>query len=659
MWRTGRVGVVALALVAALAPAFGQQQPDQALPGLASVLFHDTQLQRPAESGVDERIDMTLTGYNDCSKLWLGSLTLPVGGRVVLDAEAQQGIRLYLSGELVIDGWSPEGVRQGAVEVQAGGSLPLRLEYYHLGGEAFARLYWTLPGRERQLVPAAAFSHRPEDAAHAAAIAAGKEWVGVRSQGPMPRQNTPHSVPKGDEPVRAFIYGHGEPAPTPGDTPIEIGPGPHLFVDDYLIAQARGFERRVRCPRRDPDLPNPIINGVTDRNFQPFLTVLRDPQSDRFRVWYGTWTDNQDTAVSHIGYMESDDGVDWERPHRVLADPAPIQFGDSVVDDGPDCADPEHRYKLGWWRDGGLKIATSPDGLDWRPLAPEPVILHNHDITNIAWDPLREHYVATVSVYTAGPTWTGLRRATMHSTSRDLLEWTEPWYVLTPVDGVDEGETQFYAMNGYLSRGDLRIGLVKVLRDDLKASGVPEGAYGVGYTTLAWTRDGLHWTRDKEPFFEPDPNPEAWDHAHAWMDYQVPVGEQVCVYYGGYTSGHKWNRFEQRQIGLVQIPRDRYVARHAGAEEANLVTPSAVLRGGPMTVNADVRGELRVRITDASGTPLPGLDFADCEPIRGDSLDHPVRWVQSLDIAHGQTVRIEFRMTDGDLYGFLVPGTES
>ncbi|MCH5374438.1 MAG: hypothetical protein JJ992_10695, partial [Planctomycetes bacterium] len=43
----------------------------------------------------------------------------------------------------------------------------------------------------------------------------------------------------------------------------------------------------------------------------------------------------------------------------------------------------------------------------------------------------------------------------------------------------------------YINRGDLLIGMVKVLRDDLVAEGVPAGAYGVGYTSLAWTRQAM------------------------------------------------------------------------------------------------------------------------------------------------------------------------
>ena len=94
-------------------------------------------------------------------------------------------------------------------------------------------------------------------------------------------------------------------------------------------------------------------------------------------------------------------------------------------------------------------------------------------------------------------------------------------------------------MQGHLARGDLWIGMVKVLHDNWTAEGVPAGAYGMGHTELAWSRDGVNWVRDTTPFFEPDPTVGAWDHAHAWIDYQTIVGDEVYLYYGGYEQGHK------------------------------------------------------------------------------------------------------------------------
>ncbi len=617
-------------------------------PGLAHVSFDDTGFQRPRGRGVDERIALATKEFHDFSKLWIGRIRFPVTGEVTFLAEADNGLRLFVGKKCVIDGWLRDGARQGGIRVTRGETLPLRVEYFQDGGAAYFRLYWQWEGHARELVPPSAFWHEEKDLKFTQAIVAREETVGPGNAPPV------ISVPTGKEEFKSSIYRPVVKA-TPrgaGAAKRRLSRGPHLFLDDFLIERSKGLERRVNCPRRDPRIRNPIITGKEDRCFQPYMTVVRDPKTGRFRIWYNARVDDRNMGRSHIGYMESEDGIRWARPPRILKDPAPIQSGVSVIDDGPDFPDPAKRYKLGWWRDGGLRTAASPDGLAWTPLVPYVVLRHNHDINNIVRDPLRRRYVAIVSVYTTGPTWKGRRRTTMMSVSQDLVSWSRPWYIITANDDVDEGQTQFYAMQGHLIRGDLWIGLVKVLRDDLVAPGTPKGAYGVGYTTLAWTRDGEQWVRDRTPFFEPDPKPGAWDHAHAWLDFQLPVGDEVYIYYAGYKNGHKVNRFEERQIGLVRMPRDRYVSRDAGADGGSLLTPPAVLAGRRMTVNADVSGELRVRLLDAKGKPIPGFDVEDCRPVKGDSVAHPIEWKTSLATLGDTPVQVEFLLRDARLYGF-------
>jgi hypothetical protein len=50
-------------------------------------------------------------------------------------------------------------------------------------------------------------------------------------------------------------------------------------------------------------------------------------------------------------------------------------------------------------------------------------------------------------------------------------------------------------------------------------------AAGLGYTVLAWSRDGETWERDYEPFIPNNSLPGSWDHAMAWGDEQIQVGD--------------------------------------------------------------------------------------------------------------------------------------
>ena len=100
------------------------------------------------------------------------------------------------------------------------------------------------------------------------------------------------------------------------------------------------------------------------------------------------------------------------------------------------------------------------------------------------------------------------------------------------------------------------------------------------------------------------------------------------------------------------MPRDRYVARQAGAESGTLRTPPLLIESGGLTVNAKVEGELRVRVLDTKGHPVKGFDWSDCPPIRGNAVAHPVRWRKSLEKLRGQPIKLEFALTDGELFAF-------
>jgi hypothetical protein len=458
---------------------------------------------------------------------------------------------------------------------------------------------------------------------------------------------------------------------------LRIKPGPQLLVDDYLVESQSQVKRQVESPAR---LPEPIITGGTpegggnapgrkaDDNFQPYISVVRDPQTKKFRVWYDVPANRPETSPSRLATMESDDGVEWKRPHRVLDDPGgmAVRFGASIIDDGPNSRDPTKRYKFGWNYGeittppkGGLMIATSADGLRWTPITDKPpVITHTHDINSIHRDPIRGNYIAILSQLVREPSHYRHRRITTQAISDDLVNWSSAWPILI-ADEHDEPNTEFYAMSGIIARGDLLVGLVKVLRDDLPADpGGPTG--GIGYTALAWSRDGHSWTRDREPFLPRNSQPGSWDHAMTWGDCQLPVDDEIFIYYGGYKSGHKIERFVERQVGLARMKRDRYIARIAdGSKTATLQTKPLVLSSaGPakLTVNAALAaGEMRVRLLSEKGAPIRGFDFDDCTPIRGDAVAHPVLWSGGAPPVSGERpFRLEFRWTDGRLYAFDV-----
>lgn len=480
--------------------------------------------------------------------------------------------------------------------------------------------------------------------------------------------------------------------------PIVLDKGVHLLLDDYLIARSVGVERKVIPPQRF--LNEPVVTGkIEHQNWQPFLTVLHDPTAKSgkpFRMWYNVDTVDDPGDGEYFGatgYLESTDGIHWPGPYERLnsltAD-GRVRFGASVLDDGPRYAIPQERYKMLYFDAGkyaGPRAAFSPDGRQWtRHADGQPVLpgSNGDDIWSAGFDPLRKRYFL-IGKTLAPHTWTNAEgqkvtatiRRYFTSFSSDFKTWSEPHMVFSP-DERDSGITQWYGSAGFLTRGNVIVSFLRVLRDDLSPQGVPpeaveantrgkaglgasglgaSGGSGMGYTVLAWTRDGVNWQRDRhtDKFFEPDPRPGTWDHAMSWIGSAVPVGDEVYLYYAGYRWGHKYHHSVDRQLGLVKMKRDRFVARQAKAQPGTMTTPTVTIDGDALKLNVDSQaGEVRVQITNASGEPIPGFRFEDCRPITADSLRAPVEWQQPLATLRGKPVKLELRLKNTQLFALEI-----
>ena len=474
----------------------------------------------------------------------------------------------------------------------------------------------------------------------------------------------------------------------PATQPVEASGGPHLFIDDYLIAESHGVLKVTQHPQRHRD--GPVI-GWQEHTTQPYVTVLRDPQSGKFRMWYNGHA-GKDCAIC---YAESDDGEKWTMPKLDIVGPDNRLFiigrsqehgsyGVSVIDEAGREKDPQKRYKLIWWsgtsEPSGLSVAWSPDGLRWTQYEKNPVLPFYHttdpkggigvgDIVDLFYDPIRNRYGSLLKLHgvkhdgwSAGPrAGSAYRRLVGQSTSDDFLNWREPWRVMVP-EQRDDGQLEFYSSGGTIARGPLLISFIRMLHDDyspepgvLDERGVTPG---IGYTTLATSRDGENWERHDDVFLDRNPKSGTWDRAMTWVGCALPVGEELYLYYGGYKRGHKIEPQKERQIGLVKMPIDRFVSREplAGKPGVLLTVPLRGLAsaGSGLTLNADANdlpGKIRVQICDARGEPIPGFTFDDCEPITGDGNALPVRWKAPLAQLKDD-VRLKFEITDARLFGF-------
>ena len=126
-------------------------------------------------------------------------------------------------------------------------------------------------------------------------------------------------------------YHHHEVGPF-GQVEVELGFAPLLrMADATLIIKHDAVSREVG---HQSCLPDPIVTGYEDGCFQPWVTVTPDRQTRRFRMWYNMPASPGNADASRLAHIESNDGIHWIRPHRLCETP-PIQYGASVLDEGP------------------------------------------------------------------------------------------------------------------------------------------------------------------------------------------------------------------------------------------------------------------------------------------------------------------------------------
>ncbi|WCE03908.1 glycoside hydrolase family 3 C-terminal domain-containing protein [Pseudoxanthomonas sp. JBR18] len=91
---------------------------------------------------------------DDFSIRWTGQLLPPVSGDYRIEAAADDGVRLWLDGKLVLDHWQDSDRMQAestTLALVAGRAYAIKLEYYDGQRDAGVRLGWAMPGAKPAL----------------------------------------------------------------------------------------------------------------------------------------------------------------------------------------------------------------------------------------------------------------------------------------------------------------------------------------------------------------------------------------------------------------------------------------------------------------------------------------------------------------------------
>lgn len=119
----------------------------------------------PWETLVMERIDPTVNfnwtsgspdpsvDADNFSVRWTGEVEVPTSGSYTFYTETDDGVRLWVNNELIIDEWAQGYTAdKGDIELTGGRRYEIKLELYENGGDARCELHWSGPGFIREVV---------------------------------------------------------------------------------------------------------------------------------------------------------------------------------------------------------------------------------------------------------------------------------------------------------------------------------------------------------------------------------------------------------------------------------------------------------------------------------------------------------------------------
>ena len=123
--------------------------------GLKAEYYSGTELKGTPKTRVDEWVNFEPSNQapdpflpeSPLSIRWTGVLRPSVSGEYTLSMTSDDGCRLYLDGDLIIDAWAGHSVRtdMATVNLVSGRDYKVKVEYYNLRDYAIARLGWIPP----------------------------------------------------------------------------------------------------------------------------------------------------------------------------------------------------------------------------------------------------------------------------------------------------------------------------------------------------------------------------------------------------------------------------------------------------------------------------------------------------------------------------------
>ena len=266
------------------------------------------------------------------------------------------------------------------------------------------------------------------------------------------------------------------------------------------------------------------------------------------------------------------------------------------------------------------------------------------DAVDVFRDPIRQRYVVYGKCWLHGPAggmaWKhGMARVE----SKNFLDWSKPQIVLAPDDN-DHPNLEFHNSPVFFYKG-CYFSLNQILKSRAE---VAKTTSDLMHIELMISRDGFKWERPfrATPFFKQSGRENFSSGSVFTNSAPVILDNEIRFYYGGYSAtavggGSSITGDSQESgVGFATIPLDRF----AGIRPVELSAQSTLKRPlenigqitlkpidlrayREITINADAgAGSVRVEVLNEDGYRMRGFSRQAAIAIRGDSLQHPVRW---------------------------------
>ena len=491
-------------------------------------------------------------------------------------------------------------------------------------------------------------------------------------------------------------------------TPIDVGTGKQLFIDDKWFFSQKGMTLTVNPPTK---------SGVVSRPEKPwdeiaiyaYSTILE--HDGKYKMWYDAMS-NLGEDKNHrrsVCYAESPDGLNWERVNANLFDWEGLRENNIVMPGatagvmidprGPD----EHRFKAlciihenpvwpeskdavtGYWEGEKfiarleLYLCTSPDGIHWTRQK-TPVSNYFHDTHNhFFYDARLGKYAAYFRTHKRGRT---VGRLELDD-PMDL-----PWIPLTEghpgagkffttvleADETDPPNSDLYTpgVQQYPWADDAYFSFTTAYRHypfgdtaDTTQQGRDErGRYrndGPVEIQLAASRDGVNFHRpDRRPYVSPGLKGE-WDSGQTYMALgMIRQGNEIWMYdaptrrtHGVYEPG---NLKPERGLRRLVQRLDGFMSADAAYDGAEFTTPLITFAGAYLKLNVDcsAMGQVWVEVRDEKNHAIPGYTLGDSVDVDRNQIAAPVYWRDKESVGEliGRPVRLHVKLRACKLYAF-------